>query len=68
MAFLKVFTTAERKRVTMIEALFLKWCIDNSQIEKYIEENAIVPTYISQEVDEETKRQRECYLVRVEPW
>jgi hypothetical protein len=52
----------------MIEALFLKWCIDNSQIEKYIEDNAIVPTYISQEVDEETKRERECYLVRVEPW
>ena len=50
----------------MIEALFLKWCIDNSQIEKYIEENVIVPTYISQEVDEETKR--ECYLIRVEPW
>jgi hypothetical protein len=52
----------------MIEALFLKWCIDNTEIEKYIEENTIVPTYISATMDEETERERECYLVRIEPW
>ena len=50
----------------MIEAIFLKLCFDEEQLEKYMNRQNQVATIIVANYDEEVEQ--ECYLVQVEKW
>ena len=50
----------------MIEAIFLKLCFDEGQLQEYMEQQNKVATVIHASYDEE--EDRDCYFVRIEQW
>ena len=55
----------------MIEAVILKLCFDEGQLEQYMKEHSQIATVIHASYDEETETDelgRQCYFVSVEKW
>ena len=50
----------------MIEAVILKLCFDEGQLQEYMEQQNKVATVIHASYDEE--EDRDCYFVRIEQW
>ena len=50
----------------MIEAVILKLCFDEGQLQEYMEQQNKVATVIHASYDEE--EERDCYFVRIEQW
>jgi len=51
----------------MIEAIILKLCFAEGELQEYLKENASVPYVIHASMEEE-EVEEQCYLVRIDEW
>ena len=51
----------------MIEAIILKLCFDESQLQQYMEDHNQIATVIHASYDEK-QDEIDCYFVRIEKW
>ena len=54
-------------QANMIEAIILKLCFDENQLQQYLEDHNKIATVIHASYNEE-QEEIDCYFVRIEKW